>query len=158
MKQKSNLFHGTVLLTLTITTSFLLAGNGEVEYSKGNSEVIHQACKNILDMKEMGKCLNKIYPKIEVAVKVISIALKVVEGKGNNAVLKKDINLEKMERVVIRLNIKEAKQPITCNVETADIYQDNKIATLDILVSDIGKHLIIYNKDKEILVDYTITK
>ena len=161
MNKKSNLLRGTILLILLMGSSFLLAesqGNGEVKKSAGNGEVIHTNCQNISNLKQIANCVDKIYPKIEVALKVVSKAVNIIDNRGEGFEVKDDINLKNMDRVVMHINIENAKKPITSNIKNVKIYQNDKVATIDILVSEIKENIIIYNKEKKILVNYKVNK
>ena len=162
MKKKIKFIGASILFIIILTISSIAVdngGNGEVESSKGgNGEVLHHSFAE--GKEKVKKAFEKIYGKKDFIVRIINKALKAVGARdGDSYAPTKDVNISiQDERFVIHANISRAKRPISCNIPTAIIVQDDNFVTLDIEVKDIGDKVMLYNQDNQLLLEYYVIR
>ena len=148
--------------TTSYTSSKLASNSNSLGGSGGNPEARLHKCLLIKESVEQKVCLEAIYPysdTIKIYLAQAPIAQYTI-GRGDIDNEKRvfDFSNKEYKEFIIHIDITEVKQPISCNIKGANIYQTKSKATINIPVKNIIDKVIIYNREHKILDEYQIIK
>jgi hypothetical protein len=75
-----------------------------------------------------------------------------------SSIEKKELNLQKVDRLMLYIDISNVRLPIKCNIKEATLTKENMNLVLDVEVSNLKKSLILTDKEDKTLLDYTIKR
>ena len=128
-------------------------GNG------GNPEVNNiNRCFQFKD-KERNRCLNNFYPQDNINIMIYPYNGTTIKLAGRkSSIEKKELDLQEIDRLMLYIDISNVRLPIRCNIKEAILTRDKKSLVVDVKVLNLKKSLILTDKNKKTLLDYTIKK
>jgi len=149
---------GTISLLFFVTSCAnnvskrIVVANGGGEGGNPEVKTINQ-CFQLQDRAKI-QCLNLFYPE-DINIKFSKHFT--LAGRGN-AIEKGTFNLKGQRRLLLDIDTSNIKLPIQCNVRNSKLSQSYNSLIVDILVEDIEKSIILYDKKHKTILEYQVIK
>ncbi len=161
MKQQS-IFMGIFIIFYTtacsntvtpMRTSFVQTHGG----GGGNPEVNLNICLSLKN-KAKSQCLDTIFPN-STNILILPSNGKHIKLAGRGSSIEKSVvTLKNDDILLLNIETSTVKLPLTCNIKTAKLLQEQNSLVVSIPVKDIDKKITLKNREGKLLLDYSIIK